>query len=135
MGLAERLAPDGKEIRTVGFTTAPDQVKRVVALVVTKKELRERARKIPKGLSTNTDEKEVVITGLLLEADATNRKEGIIEVVDASKISHKIIVPRGMMRDIVKPMFEEEVLVVGISRQGRVELVTIDLADTDTAKE
>src|ERR1035437_10027871 len=53
MGLAERLAPDGKEIRTVGFTTAPDQVKRVVALVVTKKELRERARKIPKGLSTN----------------------------------------------------------------------------------
>jgi hypothetical protein len=135
MGLAERLAPDGKEIRTVGFTTAPDQVKRVVALVATKKQLRERIRKIPKNFATDTDEKEVVITGHLLEADATNRKEGIIEVVDAGSTAHKIIVPRGMMRDIVKPMFEEEVVVIGVSRQGRIELVTIDLADTDTGKE
>jgi hypothetical protein len=135
MGLVERLAPDGKEVRTVGFTTAPDQVKRVVALVATKKQLRERVRKKPKNFTTDTDEKEVVITGILLEADATNRKEGVIEVVDADGTAQKIIVPRGMMRDIVKPMFEEEVVVIGISRQGRIDLVTIDLADTDTLKE
>lgn len=131
MGLAEKLAPDGKEIRTVGFTAALDQESRVVALVATKKQLRDRVRKDSKNFVTDNSEKEVEIKGGLLEADATNRKEGIIEVVDADGIAHKIIVPRGMMRDIVKPMFEEEVFVTGIARQGRIHLVTIDLADVD----
>jgi len=36
-----------------------------------------------------------------------------------------------MMSDIVKPMFEEEVVVSAIDRGSQIDLVTIDLAESD----
>jgi len=37
-----------------------------------------------------------------------------------------------MMSDIVKPMFEEEVVVSAIDKGSRIDLVTIDLANQRT---
>ena len=126
MGLAERLAPDGREIRTVGFTSASSEGERVVALSTPRRQLRE---KIQFGLNpqgADAIEQNIEVTGILLEADATRQKEGLIEIVDAQNVAHRITVPRGMMRDIVKPMFEEEVVATGVLRQGRIELLTIN---------
>jgi hypothetical protein len=52
-------------------------------------------------------------------------------IVDSKGTEFKIHVPRGMMSDIVKPMFEEEVVVSAIHKGSRIDLVTIDLAESD----
>jgi hypothetical protein len=125
LGLVEQLAPDGNDIKSVGFTAGSDKGGRMVALATPKKELRERIRK---SISVHEHVEESLpleIQGVLLEADAKGQQQGIIEVVDSNGVSHKIIVPRGLMRDIVKPMFEEEVIVVGSPIGGKINLLTI----------
>jgi len=101
---SEQLSPDGDDIRTVAFTTGSQQEERIVALTAPKKELRARIHKAthPPQHTAEIETEHVGIHGVLLEADATRQKAGIIEVVDSNGVSHKIIVPRGMMRDIVE---------------------------------
>jgi len=130
IALAEKLAPDGKAVRTVGFTSMVNDEERVVALVTSKQELRER--KLTRPLVAPHDEStDVEIRGVLLEADATRQKHGEIEVVDEAGAKHKILVPRGMMSDIVKPMFEEEVVIRGQRRGEQVHLATIFISDAE----
>jgi hypothetical protein len=129
IGLVERLAPDGEDIRTVGFTAGADQASRVVALATPRKKLMEHIRKAPSPGSAKKPGKRIQIQGVLLEADATRQKEGVIEVVDATGAQHRIFVPRGMMSDIVKPMFEEEVTVSCTQKGKHIHLESIDLAE------
>lgn len=129
IGLVEQLSPDGDDIRTVGFTAVSDQEQRIVALTTPKKELRERIRKATRTLEIEAEH--VEIQGVLLEADARKQKEGVIEIVDSKGTANKITVPRGMMSDIVKPMFEEEVVVVGIRKGTRIDLQSIYLAESE----
>lgn len=127
IGLIERLSPDGQDIKVVGFTSVSDQTEHIVALSTPKKELRERMRRSSPKPQREVEVERITIKGMLLEADARRQREGIIEVVDADGTAHRIAVPRGMMSDIVKPMFEEEVLVVGVRLDGKISLETIDL--------
>jgi len=130
VALAEKLAPDGTDIRTVGFTTGAEEEERVVSLATSKKQLRDRMHPAP-GISKEDNATEMEIRGVLLEADATNRKRGEIKVIESSGTVHRILVPRGIMSDIVKPMFEEEVVVKGLRRGQHTELLTIDLAEPE----
>jgi len=131
IGLTERLAPDGTEIRTVGFTTVTHDQERVVALVTPKKQMRDRARRLPETGQQTVEVIQVEIRGVLLEANAKSQKRGEIEVVDSAGKPQRIVVPRGMMSDIVKPMFEEEVVVAGVRKGTIVELLSIDLAELE----
>src|ERR1039457_5785764 len=80
IALAERLAPDGSDIRTVGFTSVTGKETRKVALVIPRKMLRERIHKVPRHPIAKTKEKEIQIQGTLLEADAMQELEGLINV-------------------------------------------------------
>jgi hypothetical protein len=72
------------------------------------------------------------LRGTLLEADATSQEAGTIEVIGVDGTKSRINVPRGMMRDIVKPMFEEQVVVLAVpDLRGTYKLTSIDLADDD----
>jgi hypothetical protein len=131
IALAEKLSPDGSDIRTVGFTSVTGTETRKVALAIPRKMLRERIHRASRHPIAKTKEQEIQIQGTLLEADATKELEGVIRVVDSKGTEFKIHVPRGMMSDIVKPMFEEEVVVSAIHKGSRIDLVTIDLAESD----
>jgi hypothetical protein len=131
IALAERLSPDGSDIRTVGFTSVTGTETRKVALATPRKMLRERIHRASRRPIAKTKEKEIQIQGILLEADATQELEGLIIVRDSKGEEFKIHVPRGMMSDIVKPMFEEEVVVSAIEKSSRIDLVAIDLAESE----
>ena len=129
VGLAKKIAPDGEQIQSVGFTAPNAQEERTVTLTTPKANITAVApedRKAPTRTRTE-------VRGTLLEADATSRASGRIEIVDASGHRHRVRVPRGMMSDIVKPMFEEEVIVTGVQEDKDIVLDTIDLAETDNA--
>ena len=115
VGLAEKIAPDGERVRRVGFTATTDQGERHVAL----SPMRERIRGGPISPKQPTESEPIVeVRGILLEADATSHRLGHIQVVDEDDKTHRFNVPRGMMSDIVKPMFEERVIVTA-RRKGR----------------
>jgi hypothetical protein len=129
IALAQRLSPDGQDIRTVGFTTSFHRELRVVALATPRRDVREWLHREPKEATAGTQEQHIEIQGTLLEADAKSQTEGVIQVVDSTGEIHKVFVPRGMMSDIVKPMFEEEVILCAVQKGTRKDLETIDLAD------
>ena len=130
IGLAEKIAPDGENVKAVAFTRVLNNEERYVTLTRSKKEIRSSAKELKKP--QKEFEKEFEIKGTLLFADAKKMSRGEIEIVDSDEKSHKIIVPRGMMADIVKPHFEELVVVTALYKENSVvELQSIDLADPE----
>ncbi|MGB0388922.1 MAG: hypothetical protein ACPGWR_29220 [Ardenticatenaceae bacterium] len=55
----------------------------------------------------------VTMTGELKFADSLNGSQGQIKIVDENGHKHLIVVPLSMMSDIVKPLYEETVMVTG----------------------
>ena len=129
IGLAEKIAPDGERVSRVGFTATTDQGERRIALSRT----RERIRGAAIGPRPTEPKPITEVQGVLLEADAKSRQKGRIQVVDEDDKTHRFNVPRGMMGDIVKPMFEERVIVTA-RRKGRGFLLeSIDLVEDEGA--
>ena len=125
VGLAEQIAPDGEKVRRVGFTVTTVQGERHV--VLTPKQERIRGT-VP--VSKPIEREAIVeIVGTLLVANAKSMERGRIEVVDDEGKTHRFAIPRGMMSDIVKPMFEERVIVtarrVGALCSSRLILLTL----------
>ncbi|GAG15568.1 unnamed protein product, partial [marine sediment metagenome] len=53
-------------------------------------------------------------------------------LVDAKGKSHRVIVPKGMMSDIVKPLWENKVRVTGMKVKTTVFLQDIQPSEDDT---
>lgn len=128
VGLVKNLAPDGQDVNLVGFTTLRQGSMRKVALTS------KHEAPLPTGVLKPTvipepdvpeDHKTTVVQGLLQEADSRNKDRGTIHIVDSEGTSHTIIVPPGMMTDIVKPHWESEVIIVGTKKRGAIHLVEI----------
>jgi len=129
IGLAEKIAPDGKNISRVGFTATTPQGERRVALSRT----RERIRRAPMAPTPAEPGQLTEVCGILLEADARKSDQGQIQVVDENTgESRKLFVPRGMMSDIVRPMFEQRVVVVAQPKGQRLLLQSIRPVDDET---
>jgi hypothetical protein len=124
IGLAKKIAPDGENVKLVGFTTVYQGYKKEVALTKSKKELI-----IIKDIQFDEEQREtkyVKISGELKYADSTQKKAGIIRLIDNQNKSHNIKVPPGMMNDIVKPLWEETVEVYGEKKGANILLIDIN---------
>jgi hypothetical protein len=105
----------------VGFTAHKDGAERRVAL------------NRPPEITAFTDEvpspdklgERVSVTGELQYADARRGPKGTIRLVDRQGIQHRVTVPEGMMADIVKPLWEDEVRVTGTKTRGGIVLEDI----------
>ncbi len=90
--LARRLAPDGDRIKTVGLTVTRDGDERRVAL----------RKSIPGSKSKVRRKEQIRLTGWLKIANEHSERN-TISIVDSDNHAHKVMVPAGMMADIVKP--------------------------------
>lgn len=124
LALAKKLAPDGSDVHSVGFATTLDGNERRVIFSTQRDDL-----KLIEIMNSNTADERIEIRGKLLGANATQQRMGSIQVVEDSKTKHTIKVPRGMMADIVKPMFEEEVIVIAAKNRDKHMLIDIDYAN------
>lgn len=123
VSLSKQLLPDGENISFVGFTANVDNKKRDIKLTKTKKSFVEE---ISPKIETDKAEVDVTISGMLLYADSTKNKREI-RLVDEENKTYKIHVPKGMMDDIVKPLWDEEVIVKGTYKSKTI----IQLKDID----
>jgi RNase P/RNase MRP subunit p29 len=110
IGLAKRIAPDGDKVKMVGLTKLRDGHE--VRVSFTRKQ-----EQIVTTLKTSlSDEEEkgvlVRVQGRLLLADARESKRKI-QLIDEDSTKYDVNVPEGMMDDIVKPLWDEIVIVTG----------------------
>jgi hypothetical protein len=131
VSLARTLQPDGAKVSMVGFTATRRGETKQVALT-------QAASEVPPLMALDIappdekaeagDSETVSYRGVLLIANAKKKSDhqsGIIEIVTAGKESVKIIVPPGMMSDIVRPLWETEVDVTGTRKGKKIHLMQI----------
>lgn len=124
IGLAKKIAPDGKRIEQVGFTAKCNGKEKRLGFRIQTNEFKNISEKL---LTSNNEVKpeKMSISGTLSYADAVG-KVNKIKIVN-SVSSEEFIVPEGMMNDIVRPHWECNVTVTGIKNdQGKYELDTIE---------
>lgn len=130
VGLARNLQPDGTKVKMVGFTALRDGKPKQVAL--------RTARDSQQGLSivglasaqVQADEAaaQIVVNGELQFADITNRRgkqSNEIKIVTDGNVKFTIVVPSGMMDDIVKPLWASEVRATGTRKKSKIYLTDI----------
>lgn len=132
VSLAQNIAPDGRNVEFVGFTTvrsgAPKQVQLTYSPPVVPFFTDHAQHRAPKD--EKPDENAVEVTGTLKFANSL-KKTNEIQIVSTGNIRHTVVVPTGMMSDIVKPLWEEEVTVIGIQQGKKIHLTQIRPAEPD----
>ncbi|HUV02095.1 MAG TPA: hypothetical protein VMW67_01380 [Desulfobacteria bacterium] len=118
VSIAKQIAPDGKRISHVGLVLQRGDKERKLNF-----ERKSTDWISPKKKDEESDKEKVEIKGALRFADATKKHTGIIELIDDKNARHKIKVPLGMMADIVRPLFDYDVIVKGIRDRKRTVLL------------
>lgn len=112
-GIARKIAPDGKRIQQVGFTSFRLGRERSVGLT-------RRASDIDFSEyleeSSNHSVESVEVEGRLCYADARKINSNIVRVIDDNRKAHDVRIPEGMMNDIVRPLWDCIVIVKGTKR-------------------
>ena len=127
--LAKRIAPDGEEVYLVGLTSRrPGKVRRV-ALTRRRGELTKLVSVARESTSQAIEDEYVEVRGVLHYADEIGRSDGTIKLEDEDGLVHEILVPEGMMGDIVRPLWDDTVVVTGTRRGNRIRLEGIDRAE------
>lgn len=107
LGLSQSIAPDGDKVNYVGFTASKGGRERWVSLTKSAKDM----EKLTASLVPPPKIERTSVRGRLLWADSTTR-ENRLRVVDESGKKQLIVVREGM-GDIVRTLWEEEVIVTG----------------------
>jgi hypothetical protein len=121
--LARHIAPDGKGIRQVGFTTYSDSRENTLSLDKTRNEVKISADETGDDLA----EEEISIVGRLLLADARRGRLPNIGLEDDQGHHYKITVPEDVIDDIVRPYFDQMVRITGYKTEERNEIRFIDI--------
>lgn len=127
VGLARIIAPDGPEVNFVGLSITRSGREKNVAMTKSVLDNKEWIKAVVPEEELKNKVTPVEITGELKLADAAHKRNRIL-VVDAENVQHSIIVPEGMMSDIVKPLWEEVVRVKGRKKGKNTILDDIELA-------
>ena len=129
VSLARGLAPDGKDVTTVGFTRGNGRGKSNTIAFRRKPRGIEMPEHI-KGSSTHVE-----ITGVLDGADGQSTQrgaDGYVVIVDDARKRHQLRVPKAILADTVRPRFLERVT-VRASVVGK-EMVFLDILDPTSAE-
>lgn len=125
LALARKIAPDGRRIRQVGFTVIRSGKEHQVSIS-------EPASNMPKPSipgDTTTIAESMELRGALLFADGTKSAKNTIKIIDETSKKHTLLVPEGMMNDIVRPLWNKEVDVIAFRKGRIIELQEITASD------
>jgi len=121
LALTKQLAPDGDRIDLVGFTTSMNNEIQTVSLTRSKENI--STQEILDSNPVSEEKIAVELFGILSFADSKNSK---IKLTDKNQKDYEIIVPNGLLSDVVKPYFEESVKIKGFRIGKKIELQDIE---------
>lgn len=121
IALARRIAPDGEDVTAVGFTAVIGGGERRISLTRTADEMG-----LADSLQTATTQRSaVVVKGTLKFGSSLKAEQNEIRLVDTEGATHHIIVPKGYMDDIVRPLWDCDVRVEGVRKGRKIVLLHI----------
>jgi len=128
IALARRLAPDGEEVTTVGFTAMMGGSERRVSLTRTPNEM-----VLPSSTERDREsDVSVTVEGMLKFANSMNAGRNEIKLVETTGKKHNIIVPEGYMDDIVRPLWDCNVRVDGVRKGSSILLRNVTASSEPT---
>ncbi len=119
--LAKTIAPDGEQVRLVGLTAGNENQEMRVRFTRKRDDIQPLPP--PPDESPDDEGKPITIQGRLKFADARGNEQSI-RLVTPKKHYH-IVVPHGMMNDIVRPLWDDIVLVKGMQYGKKIYLSDI----------
>lgn len=125
VGLARSIQPDGAKVDMVGFTTVRRGATKQVAMRQTDtKPSVLTPQDVVDGRATKKkmDDELVELRGTLRIADATKNE---IFIITSEGTKEKVVVPLGMMSDIVKPLWDSDVALSGVRKGKKIHLMQI----------
>lgn len=110
IGIAKSIAPDGEEIKQVGFNSIRKGQERPVSLRT--KRIKHLEIKETESVKEDHGEK-IIMTGVLIHANTPIRnKYGSVKIRShENKKIETVQVPVSIMKDVVQPFYEEDVVV------------------------
>ncbi len=120
IALAKQLAPDGNKIKLVGFTVNRKKETKTISLTKAKSDMEKMI--LSEKILPFTKQRAIEIQGILSFADAKKSK---IKLTDSKNKDFNIIVPKGLLSDIVKPHFEEVVIIKGLISGREIQMQDI----------
>jgi hypothetical protein len=132
VSLAGTIAPDGEKVRLVGFTATRKGSTKEVSLTRPASEAPiVRASDVTTVRNqTQADADTVEVRGVLRFANSL-KKTDEIQIVSEGSVRHTVVVPEGMMSDIVKPLWDSEVVISGVQRGKKIHLMQIRAAQAE----
>jgi hypothetical protein len=127
IGLVGRISPDGDDVKQVGFTSLRGGQTKTVALKKPQEQFQTIGDSTKISMSKTKGSKQpVTLIGQLRFANSLSQnKTRTIKLEDAEGKAHSIIVPEGMMSDIVKPLWESIVEITGTPYRRSIRLEKI----------
>lgn len=132
VSLARNIEPDGRKVDVVGFTNVRSGTPKNVQLTHTMQEIGALlSEDIKKGQRNQSLHENIVqVTGTLKMADS-RKKTDEIQIISVGNVRHTVVVPPGMMSDIVKPLWDTEVLVTGVQKGRKIHLMQVRPVEPD----
>lgn len=118
IGLAKQIAPDGYEIKTVGFTVVRNGEDKPYVIRKSRQEIQTSVSKIETQEEESTS---VTLEGILTFANTPlDKKFGKVKLRDeGKKTQQEINVPVSLMKDVVQPYYDEYVKVSVHIKNGK----------------
>ncbi len=126
IALTKKLSPDGDRVINVGLSAQVHNKPIVVALSKLKSTYGFDFLNKPKG-EEHHEVREVEIIGTLFFADSMKSKIKLYD--EFSGKEYLVEVPKGILSDVVKPFFEEDVRIKGMLKNKVIHLGSIDKVD------
>ena len=130
VGLARKIAPDGSDVSLVGLRAMIDGQRRHVSFERNKRDLDDVP--MPKADEAANElqlaDETLNVAGILKYADALETNQ--VKLLDEDGKKWTITVPEGLMRDVVRPYFDETVHVAGRRIKGKRRSLYLDSIDS-----
>ncbi|MFX0204362.1 MAG: hypothetical protein ACFFDT_00125 [Candidatus Hodarchaeota archaeon] len=129
VALTKQIAPDGNNVKMVGFTSVREGKDKPVALRKRRLDIKEFQK--DKDID-ESKEKQIsrTLTGILRHANSPlSGKYGNVKLTEKdTHITHSIKVPISIMKDVVQPFYEENVVIEVVEKKDVLYLEEIHLA-------
>lgn len=122
VGIAKLIAPDGEDIKQVGFTSIREGKERPVALRTKRREHRDVEDH--NVVTVENQKNSLVLTGVLIHANTPiSKKYGSVKLRHhENKKMDTIHVPISIMKDVVQPFYEEDVIIYCHKEKNKIML-------------
>ena len=131
VGVARRIAPDGKHVTSVALSANVSGMQRQIAFDRIQSDIPTipKTHDLPDGLQQERDS--ITVIGALRYADALKKSE--VKLVDEAGATWTVDVPEGSMEDVVRPHFGSTVKVSGKGSQAKQHIRLDEIVEREYA--